>query len=79
MHSVILKNDAVGDLVHSLSSINNVTSAKVNNKVTIFLSERSKKFGTRTFKPMPPLVASRRGYSPDAGCLKKVAPYAACK
>ena len=44
MHSVIFKNDAVGDLVHSLPAINNVTSAKENNKVTIFLSERSKKF-----------------------------------
>ena len=44
MHSVILKNDAVGDLVHSLPAIDNVISAKSNKKITIFLSERSKKF-----------------------------------
>lgn len=44
MHSVILKNDAVGDLVHSLPAINNIISSKENKKVTIFLSERSEKF-----------------------------------
>jgi|TARA_B100000929_G_scaffold288252_1_gene276370 hypothetical protein len=42
MHSVIFKNDAVGDLVHSLQAIHNViTSSK---KVTIFLSKRSEKY-----------------------------------
>ena len=44
MHSVILKNDAVGDLVHSLPAIDNVISSINNKKVTIFLSERSKNF-----------------------------------
>ena len=44
MHSVILKNDAVGDLVPSLPAINNIIYSKDNKKVTIFLSERSKKF-----------------------------------
>ncbi len=44
MHSVILKNDAVGDLVHSLPAIGNVIYSKKNTKVTIFLSERSDKF-----------------------------------
>ena len=42
MHSVVLKNDAVGDLVHSLSAINNITSSNKNEKVTIFLSPLSK-------------------------------------
>ena len=44
MHSVILKNDAVGDLVQSLSAINNIIFSKKNEKVTIFLSKRSEKF-----------------------------------
>ena len=34
-HVVILKNDAVGDLVHSLKSIYNVTNANDINKITI--------------------------------------------
>ena len=42
MHSVVFKNDAVGDLVHSLRAINNIISS--NEKVTIFLSEISEKF-----------------------------------
>ena len=45
MHAVVLKNDAVGDLVHSLKAINNIIENKAVKKVTIFLSERSKKFG----------------------------------
>ena len=36
MHSVILKNDAVGDLVHSLTAINNIISTKSNKKITLF-------------------------------------------
>ena len=42
MHSVLLKNDAVGDLVHSLKAINNITSS--SKKVTIFLSKLSEKY-----------------------------------
>ena len=44
MHTVIFKNDAVGDLVHSLPAINNIISSNENKKVTIFLSKRSEKF-----------------------------------
>jgi len=44
MHSVVFKNDAVGDLVHSLSAINNIVSSNENKKVTIFLSNLSKKY-----------------------------------
>ena len=43
-HVVILKNDAVGDLVHSLKSIYNVTNNNDFNKITIFVSKFSKKF-----------------------------------
>tara|TARA_B100000029_G_C17573914_1_gene957550 strand:+ start:1311 stop:2342 length:1032 start_codon:yes stop_codon:yes gene_type:complete len=42
MHSVIFKNDAVGDLVHSLGAITNIISS--SKRVTIFLSNRSKNF-----------------------------------
>jgi len=42
MHSVVLKNDATGDLIHSLGAINNIISS--NEKVTIFLSKISEKF-----------------------------------
>ena len=41
---IILKNDAVGDLVHSLKAINNIIQDKEVNKITIFLSNLSKKF-----------------------------------
>ena len=34
MHTVIFKNEAVGDLVHSLDAINNIISSKDNDKVT---------------------------------------------
>ena len=34
MHSVVLKNDAVGDLVPALKAINNIISS--SKKVTIF-------------------------------------------
>ena len=44
MHSVILKNDAVGDLVHSLTAINNIISTKSNKKITLFLSKLSQNF-----------------------------------
>ena len=44
MHSVILKNDAVGDLIHSLKAINNITQSDANKKVTIFLSKLSQNF-----------------------------------
>ena len=43
-HIVILKNDAVGDLVHSLKAINNIIEDKDVGKITIFLSKLSKKF-----------------------------------
>ena len=43
-HVVILKNDAVGDLVHSLKSIYNITNNNDLNKITIFVSKLSKKF-----------------------------------
>ena len=42
MHSIIFKNDAVGDLVHSLEAIDNIVST--NENVTIFLSKISRKF-----------------------------------
>ena len=42
MYSVVLKNDAVGDLCHSLEAIDNVTSSSA--KVTIFLSKLSQNF-----------------------------------
>ena len=41
---IIFKNDAVGDLVHSLPAINNIISKTKNNNITLFLSQRSKKF-----------------------------------
>ena len=42
MHSVVLKNDAVGDLVPALKAINNIISS--SKKVTIFLSKLSEKY-----------------------------------
>ena len=42
MYSVVLKNDAVGDLVYSLKAINNIISS--SKKVTIFLSKLSEKY-----------------------------------
>ena len=51
MHSVILKNDAVGDLIHSLKAINNVTQSDNNERVTIFLSKLSKDFSFLVKKP----------------------------
>ena len=44
MHSVILKNDAVGDLVHSISAIYNITTSNENGRVTIFLSKLNERF-----------------------------------
>ena len=41
---IILKNDAVGDLVHSLNAIDNIISNHTDHKIIIYLSERSKKF-----------------------------------
>ena len=43
-HVVILKNDAVGDLVHSLNAINSIINNNENTKITIFLSKLSEKF-----------------------------------
>ncbi len=43
-HVVILKNDAVGDLVHSLDAINNIISNLEIDKITIFISKMSKNF-----------------------------------
>ncbi|MDC3088032.1 hypothetical protein OA339_02745, partial [Candidatus Pelagibacter sp.] len=41
---IIFKNDAVGDLVQSISSINNIIKHNPRNKIIIYLSERSKDF-----------------------------------
>ena len=41
---IIFKNDAVGDLVQSISSINNIIKHNPQNKIIIYLSERSKDF-----------------------------------
>ena len=43
-HVVILKNDAVGDLVHSLEAINNIVNDVEIDKITIYISKLSKKF-----------------------------------
>ena len=51
MHAVIFKNDAVGDLAHSLNAINNVISSKDINKVTIFLSKLSQNYSFLVKKP----------------------------
>ena len=37
-HIVVLKNDAVGDLVHSIKAIENLISDDQIKKITIFLS-----------------------------------------
>ena len=44
MHTIILKNDAVGDLTHSLDAIKNLIECKNNEKITIFLSKLNKDF-----------------------------------
>ena len=41
---LILKNDAVGDLTHSLHAINKIIESHKDAHVTIYLSERSKNF-----------------------------------
>ena len=41
---IIFKNDAVGDLTQSLPAINNIVSSHEDQKITIYLSERSKNF-----------------------------------
>ena len=41
---IIFKNDAVGDLVQSLQSINNITKKNSEDEIIIYLSERSKNF-----------------------------------
>ena len=41
---IIFKNDAVGDLVQSISSINKIIKHNPKNKIIIYLSERSKDF-----------------------------------
>ena len=38
-HVVIFKNDAVGDLVHSLKAINNICNEKNVDKITIYISK----------------------------------------
>ena len=43
-HVVIFKNDAVGDLVHSLKAINNICNEKNVDKITIYISKLSEKF-----------------------------------
>ena len=49
MHSVVLKNDAVGDLVPALKAINNIISS--SKKVTIFLSKLSEKYSFLVSNP----------------------------
>ena len=49
MHSIVLKNDAVGDLVYSLKAINNIISS--SKKVTIFLSKLSEKYSFLVSNP----------------------------
>jgi len=44
MHSIIFKNDAVGDLVQSLNAINNIVNHNKERKIIVYLSERSKNF-----------------------------------
>ena len=44
MHSIVFKNDAVGDLVQSLNAITNIINHNKERKVIIYLSERSKNF-----------------------------------
>ena len=41
---IILKNDATGDLTHSLLAINNIIKNNKDQKIIIYLSERSEKF-----------------------------------
>ena len=43
-HVVILKNDAVGDLVHSIPAIFNLIENKEVSKITLFLSNQSEQF-----------------------------------
>ena len=42
-HVIILKNDAVGDLVHSLPAIYNIINDTEVDKITIYVSKLSKK------------------------------------
>ena len=41
---IILKNDAVGDLTHSLTAIESIINSHPNHFFIVYLSERSKKF-----------------------------------
>ena len=41
---IVLKNDATGDLVHSLCAISNIIKNNKDQKIIIYLSERSEKF-----------------------------------
>ena len=41
---IIFKNDAVGDLVHSLNAIDKIITQHKDHKIIIYLSDRSKKF-----------------------------------
>ena len=50
-HVIILKNDAVGDLVHSLNGIYNIINNTDVDKVTIFVSKLSKKFNFLFYDP----------------------------
>ena len=43
-HVIVLKNDAVGDLVHSLQAINNIINDNDVEKITIYVSKLNKKF-----------------------------------
>ena len=41
---IIFKNDATGDLTHSLRAINNIIINNKDKNIIIYLSERSKNF-----------------------------------
>ena len=43
-HVIILKNDAVGDLVHSIEAIYNIINDSEVDKITIYISKLSEKF-----------------------------------
>ena len=41
---IIFKNDSVGDLVHSIATINNIIFQNQDKEIVIFLSKNSEKF-----------------------------------
>ncbi len=51
MHTIIFKNDAVGDLIHSLNAINNIVQNNKDEKIIIFLSKLNARFSFLVKKP----------------------------